>query len=47
MTTASTAAPTAEVTEIDASARCPLLLLLGFALFWLLVSGALALANLV
>ncbi|MBS0663430.1 MAG: cbb3-type cytochrome c oxidase subunit I [Verrucomicrobia bacterium] len=47
MTTASTAAPTAEVTEIDATARCPLLLLLGFALLWLLVSGALALVNLV
>lgn len=47
MTTASSAAPTAEVTEIDASARCPLLLLLGSALLWLVVSGALALVNLV
>ncbi len=47
MTTASTAATTAEVTEIDASARCPLLLLIGTALLWLVVSGALALLNLV
>jgi cytochrome c oxidase cbb3-type subunit 1 len=47
MTTAPTAASTAEVTEIDASARIPLLLLLGSALVWLVVSGALALVNLV
>ena len=46
MTTASSAAPSAEVTAIDASARCPLLLLLGAALLWLVVSGALALLNL-
>lgn len=46
MTTAPQAAATAEVTEIDSSARCSLLLLLGFALCWLVVSGALALVNL-
>jgi len=39
-------APQAEVSEIDASARWPLSLLLASALLWLLVSGALALANL-
>jgi cytochrome c oxidase cbb3-type subunit 1 len=47
MTTAPSAATPAEVTEIDASARGPLLLLLGSALLWLVVSGALALVNLV
>ena len=47
MTTAPSAATPAEVTEIDASARCSLLLLLGSALLWLVVSGALALVNLV
>jgi len=47
MTTAPSAATPAEVTEIDASARCPLLLLLGSALAWLVLSGALALVNLV
>lgn len=35
----------AEVSEIDASARWPLVLLLASALLWLLVSGALALVN--
>ena len=38
-------APTAEVSEIDTSARGPLSLLLAFALLWLLVSGVLALAT--
>ena len=47
MTTASHAAAPAEVTEIDASARCSLLLLLTFALVWLVLSGLLALVNLV
>ncbi len=47
MTTAPTAAETAEVTEIDTSARWPLLLLLGSALLWLVFSGILALVNLV
>jgi cytochrome c oxidase cbb3-type subunit 1 len=47
MTTAPQAAATAEVTEIDATARCPLLLLLASALLWLMVSGVLALVNLV
>ena len=47
MTTAPSTASTAEVTEIDASARCSLLLLLAFAFIWLLVSGVLALVNLV
>jgi cytochrome c oxidase cbb3-type subunit 1 len=47
MTTAPQAAATAEVTEIDATARCPLLLLLASALLWLVVSGVLALVNLV
>jgi cytochrome c oxidase cbb3-type subunit I len=47
MTTAPQAAETAEVTEIDTSARYPLLLLLGSALLWLVFSGILALVNLV
>ncbi|MDB6169721.1 MAG: cytochrome c oxidase, subunit [Verrucomicrobia bacterium] len=47
MITAPTAVTTAEVTEIDASARPPLLLLIGSALAWLVLSGALALVNLV
>ena len=47
MTTAPHAAETAEVTEIDTSARWPLLLLLGSALLWLVLSGILALVNLV
>ncbi len=47
MTTAPYAVETAEVTEIDTSARWPLLLLLGSALLWLVVSGLLALVNLV
>lgn len=47
MTTASSAAPTPEVSGIDASARFPLLLLVGSALIWLVLSGALALVNLV
>ena len=47
MTTAPQAAETAEVTEIDTSARWPLLLLLGSALLWLGFSGILALVNLV
>jgi len=47
MTTAPHAAETAEVTEIDTSARCSLLLLLGSALLWLVLSGMLALVNLV
>ncbi|MEO6873592.1 MAG: cbb3-type cytochrome c oxidase subunit I, partial [Opitutaceae bacterium] len=47
MTTAPQAAETAEVTEIDTTARWPLLLLLGFALVWLVVSGLLSLVNLV
>ena len=42
MTTAST-----EVSEVDSTARFPLSLLIAFALFWLVVSGALALANFV
>ncbi|MDB6095632.1 MAG: cytochrome c oxidase, subunit [Verrucomicrobia bacterium] len=47
MINAPSAATTAEVTEIDASARFPLLLLVGSALVWLVLSGALALVNLV
>ena len=47
MTTAPQATETAEVTEIDASARCSLLLLLASALLWLVLSGVLALVNLV
>ena len=47
MTTLSPAAETAEVTEIDTSARYSLLLLLGSAVVWLLVSGVLALVSLV
>jgi len=42
MTTAST-----EVSEVDSTARFALSLLIAFALFWLVVSGALALANFV
>lgn len=42
MTTAST-----EVSEVDSTARFALSLLIAFALFWLVVSGALALTNLV
>jgi len=38
-------APNAEVSEIDSSARGPLSLLFASALFWLLVSGVLALVN--
>jgi cytochrome c oxidase cbb3-type subunit 1 len=38
-----TASP--EVSEIDASARFPLSLLIAFALCWLVISGALALVN--
>ena len=47
MTTAPHAADNAEVTEVDTSARCALLLLLAFAVLWLVVSGVLALVNLV
>ncbi len=47
MTTVPQAAETAEVTEIDTTARWPLLLLLGSALLWLGLSGILALVNLV
>ena len=46
MTTAPQAAAPAEVTEIDSSARCSLLLLLSCAALWLVLSGALALLNL-
>lgn len=46
MTTVSPAA-TAETTEIDSAARCSLFLLLGSGLLWLVVSGVLALINLV
>lgn len=42
MTTAST-----EVSEVDSTARFSLSLLIAFAVFWLVVSGALALANLI
>jgi cytochrome c oxidase cbb3-type subunit 1 len=42
MTTAST-----EVSEVDSTARFPLSLLIAFAVLWLLVSGALAVANLI
>jgi len=45
MTTVPPAAAPAEVTEIDTSARWPLLLLLGSALLWLVFSGILALVN--
>lgn len=38
--------PPAEVSEIDANARCSLSLLVAFALFWLLVSGAFSLISL-
>lgn len=47
MTTVPPAAATAEVTEIDTSARCSLLLLLGSATVWLVLSGVLALVSLV
>jgi len=43
MTTPSTHAAAAEVTVIDRHARWPLLLLLGAAISWLVVSGVLAL----
>ncbi len=43
MTNAPTNAASAEVTAIDSGARRPLLLLLGAALVWLVVSGVLAL----
>jgi len=46
MTTAPHAAATAEVTEVDSSARCALLLLLASSVLWLVVSGVLALINL-
>jgi len=46
MTTASTAAATAEVSEIDATARGPLSLLIASGLVWLVLSGLLALVNL-
>jgi cytochrome c oxidase cbb3-type subunit 1 len=47
MTTAPQAAETAEVTQIDSTARWPLLFLLGSALFWLVFSGILSLVNFV
>jgi cytochrome c oxidase cbb3-type subunit 1 len=47
MTTVPPAAETAEVTEIDSSARCSLLLLLACAALWLVLSGVLAVVNLV
>jgi cytochrome c oxidase cbb3-type subunit 1 len=47
MTTVPPAAETAEVTEIDTSARWPLLLLLVSALLWLVFSGLLTLVNFV
>ena len=47
MTTVPPAAETAEVTEIDSSARCSLLLLLTCAALWLVLSGVLAVVNLV
>ena len=34
-----------EVSEIDANARFPLALLLGFGLFWLVISGTIALLS--
>ena len=47
MTTVPQAAESAEVTEIDSSARCSLLLLLTCAALWLVLSGVLAVVNLV
>jgi cytochrome c oxidase cbb3-type subunit 1 len=47
MTTVPHAAATAETSEIDTSARCTLSLLIASALAWLVVSGVLALLNLV
>jgi len=46
MTTASTAAAPAEVSEIDATARGPLSFLIASGLVWLVLSGLLALLNL-
>jgi cytochrome c oxidase cbb3-type subunit 1 len=47
MTTAFPAAVTADAREIDASSRCALSLLFASALAWLLVSGVLAIVNLI
>ncbi len=46
MTTVSHNNAPAEASEIDASARCPLALLIASALLWLVVGGVLALLNL-
>ena len=47
MITSPQAAAPADATEIDTSSRCTLLLLLGSAVLWLVLSGVLALVNLV
>ena len=47
MTIVPPAAEAAEITEMDSSARCSLLLMLGSGLLWLVLSGVLALVNLV
>jgi cytochrome c oxidase cbb3-type subunit 1 len=47
MTAAPTTASQADVSDLDAVARYPLLLLLSFGLLWLLLSGALALVQVV
>lgn len=46
MTTVSSSNASAEACPIDASARCPLALLIGSSLLWLVVGGVLALINL-